>query len=170
MIRIVKISLAIFTCIGISTSQFPEFSWAKANGISLENNRQKLLATKEGDELRAKIIAIGQQSTCAGVVGQCEAFANFVKAGMVKQKIAGKHVLMENSVKTGAFGRIYHIPSQQIISADGTHQAVVVKIDSQDVVFDNLSPKGTMFSTWIGSFASNETDTGGKFKITYTAF
>lgn len=129
-----------------------------------------LFASKEGDALRAKIVAIGQQSGCTGVLFKCDSFAGFVKTGMVKQKIPGKYLKIETGSTKSFDGNIFHIPTEQLIATNGFHDAIVVIIDSQSIVFDNITPEGTSLTSWKKSFDSPILAAGKTFKETYTSF
>lgn len=56
------------------------------------------------------------------------------------------------------------------VSTNGKHQAIAVEIESQELIFDNINPKGISKLDWKNNFHSPIQDLGGDFQITETEF
>jgi hypothetical protein len=170
MINAIKTLSVVLTGTLAFASYFSIAGQAKTSIFREPHAPHSLFASKEGDALRSKIVAIGQQSSCAGVVFKCDSFAEFVKVEMIKQKIPGKYLRIETGSTSSFNGNIFHIPTNQLIANNGFHDAIIATIDGQSITFDNITPKGVDLATWKKSFDSPILAAGKAFKETYTSF
>ncbi len=117
-------------------------------------------------ELHQQITAIAE---CFQLF-ECIQCAIAIKQFLISQNIHGKIISLNTGRTKKPFGNIYHDRLQQNISTNGRHIGIAVEINSQEMIFDNIHPKGISRLDWINNLYSPIQDFGGDFQITETDF
>jgi hypothetical protein len=101
---------------------------------------------------------------------ECVDCAISIQQFLTTQNISGKRIILSTGSTKEPFCNIYHDRLQQNISQNGQHEAIVVIINKQELIFDNIHPEGISRVDWISSLYSPIQDIGGDFQITETEF
>ena len=87
-------------------------------------------------------------------IGVCDQCARELRKNLIENQISGRWIRIETGSNRGAFGNIWDEGTQQLISFNGYHEANVIKINGQDIVFDNVYPEGKEFQRWLDDLDS----------------
>jgi hypothetical protein len=86
-------------------------------------------------------------------VFECVECAEAIKQFLVERGIHGIHIKLSTASTEEPFCNIYHEQLRRNISVNGRHEAILVTIGNEELIFDNLHPKGILFrSEWISRF------------------
>lgn len=118
------------------------------------------------DELHQQITAIANRFH----LFECVECAAAIKQFLMRQNISGKSISLFTGNTKEPFCNIYHDGLQENISTNGRHQAIAVKIDGQELIFDNIHPEGISRVNWIKNLYCPIQDLGADFQITETEF
>jgi len=100
----------------------------------------------------------------------CIPCARAIKEFLVDQKIPGKHIKLDTGSQDPLYGRIYDDSVGELIATTGHHEGVIIKIDGQEIVFDNIHPPGILRSVWMQNLYSPIQEVGRKFQVTESSF
>jgi len=118
------------------------------------------------DELRQQITAIANRFH----LFECIECAAAIQQFLMMQNIPGKSISLFTGSTKEPFCNIYHDRLQENISTNGRHQAIVVEIDGQELIFDNIHPTGISRVDWIKNLYCPIQDLGANFQIIETEF
>jgi YD repeat-containing protein len=99
---------------------------------------------------RRSIISSFIKTNRLNVVGQCDTCAAELKSFLRENKVKGRHVRLETPKGSKGFDKyIYDDQTGEMVSNNGFHEAIIVKIGDEDIVFDNFYPDGKEMSQWL---------------------
>lgn len=105
--------------------------------------------TDEGEKIRDRQIdeirAIAEQYD----IGTCMECTAAIKAYLNEQQIQYQHIRVETISPHGLQGLIYDDGTNQQIATNGFHEAIILKIEGVEKVFDNLYPEGKPIAQWL---------------------
>lgn len=81
-------------------------------------------------------------------IGTCDECAELVKIELMRSNISGRHIRLETNAKNGVLGLIWDDGTEQQIATAGFHEAIVVNLGGEEVVFDNIYPQGKPYREW----------------------
>ncbi len=101
---------------------------------------------------------------------ECVQCAEAIKRFLIEQGIFGQQINLFTGSTEDPFCNIYHEILKQNISTNGQHQAIVLEIEGEELVFDNIHPQGVSRVNWINNLYCPIKDIGGDFQITKIDF
>jgi Papain fold toxin 2 len=113
------------------------------------------------DEVRQQISEIASNFK----LFECKACASSIQEFLIQRCIAGKKVKIYTGSAKGKYGNIYHDDLRQNIATNGRHEGIAVKINGEELIFDNIHPEGIPQQEWLGKFYCLALDLGGQFQI-----
>lgn len=116
--------------------------------------------------LHRQLSAIAEQFQ----VFECVSCAIALRQFLISQHVSGKQIKLFTGSTEDPFCNIYHERLQQNISINGRHEATIVEIDGQELVFDNIHPEGISRIDWINNLYCPAQDLGSNFQITEIEF
>ncbi len=117
-------------------------------------------------ELRQQITVIANRFR----LFECVECAAAIQQFLIGQNISGKFIQLFTGNTKEPFCNIYHEHLQENISTNGRHEAIAVEINGQELIFDNIHPKGISRVDWIGNLYCPMQDLGATFQTTETEF
>lgn len=118
------------------------------------------------DELRQQISEIASNFK----LFECNTCALSIQEFLIQRGISGKKVKIYTGSAKGKYGNIYHDDLGQNIATNGRHEGIAVKIDGEELIFDNIHKKGIPKKEWLGKFYCLALDLGGEFEIAEMEF
>ena len=118
------------------------------------------------DELRQQISEIANKFK----LFECNACALSIQEFLIQRGISGKKVKIYTGSAKGKYGNIYHDDLGQNIATNGRHEGIAVKIDGEELIFDNIHNEGIPKQEWLGKFYCLALDLGGEFEIAEMEF
>jgi Papain fold toxin 2 len=89
----------------------------------------------------------------------------------MSQGISGKRIKLDIGFRDLPWSVIYDLKRKEQIATNGSHEGIIVRIDSQEFVFDNICHTGVDKAEWLSNLSSPTIELErGKFKITEEAF
>ncbi len=82
-------------------------------------------------------------------IGTCEQCAHLVKTEMSLRNMVGRHIRLETNGRNGVLGLIWDDGTNQQIATNGFHEAIVIEINKEQMVFDNIYPQGKSLEQWL---------------------
>lgn len=117
-------------------------------------------------QLRQQIMAIADRFH----LFECVECANAIQRFLATQNISGKRIILSTGTTREPFCNIYHDRLQQNIAQNGQHEAIAIIVNQQELIFDNIHPRGISRVDWISNLYSPIQDIGGDFEITEIEF
>jgi RHS repeat-associated protein len=118
-------------------------------GLLLNNGVPTLLKVTSGGGGSANITRLVGGIAQRFRVGQCDDCATAIAVELQRRGISGTRIRIETISNVGREGTIYSKTAEDIIATNGYHEAVVVKINGVDMVFDNIHPQGIPKTQWF---------------------
>ncbi|WP_293122399.1 papain fold toxin domain-containing protein [Microcoleus sp. bin38.metabat.b11b12b14.051] len=118
------------------------------------------------DELRQEIAEIASKFK----LFECKACALSIQEFLIQRGISGKKVKIYTGSAKGKYGNIYHDDLGQNIATNGRHEGIAVKIDGEELIFDNIHNEGISKQEWLEKFYCLALDLGGEFEIAEIEF
>ena len=119
------------------------------------------------DKLRQQIAQLTSQYR----VFQCVDCAQAIKAFLQSKGIHGKQIKLDLGVTDLPWAVIYDLKRQQQISTNGCHEGIALRLDDQDIVFDNIDHQGIPRREWLENLTSPTLELGrGNFRVEETEF
>ncbi|MEK0182760.1 MAG: hypothetical protein EAZ98_02635 [Oscillatoriales cyanobacterium] len=118
------------------------------------------------DELRQQISELANKFK----LFECNACALSIQEFLIERGISGKKVKIYTGSAKGKYGNIYHDDLGQNIATNGRHEGIAVKIDGEELIFDNIHNEGIPKQEWLGKFYCLALDLGGQFEIAEIEF
>ena len=120
----------------------------------------------DSTEIRQQIITIASRFK----MFECVECAQTIRRFLIESRISGKQIKLYTGSTEGYYGNIFHDRIQAVISTNGRHEAILIKLDRQEVVFDNIDSQGVLKEIWLQHLYSPILDIGEEFQITEIDF
>lgn len=101
---------------------------------------------------------------------ECDTCAQAIKEFLIQIGISGKEIKLYTGKSKGKYGNIYHDGLQRNIATNGRHQGIAIKIEGEEIVFDNIHYEGISREAWIKNLYCLAIDLGGNFEVTEIEF
>jgi len=90
-------------------------------------------------------------------IGKCDTCASAIKNNLIKNGVNGRYIRLETASKDEFYANIYDQEIKETISNAGYHEAIVIKANGKDIVFDNIYPEGKDYDQWLNDFKTPAT-------------
>ncbi|MEB3215218.1 MAG: papain fold toxin domain-containing protein [Nostocales cyanobacterium 94392] len=115
----------------------------------------------DSTEIRQQIITIASRFK----MFECVECAQTVRKFLIEREISGKQIKLYTGSTEGYYGNIYHDGIQAVISTNGRHEAILIELDRQEIVFDNIDNQGVPKELWLENLYSPILDIGEEFQV-----
>ncbi len=119
--------------------------------LEIPDDIAKTIPLGEGDWLREIAIALFQKE--------------LITLGSASRIARMHQIEIYTGSAKGKYGNIYHDDLRQNISTNGRHEGIAVKIDGEELIFDNIHKEGITKEKWLRKFYCLAIELGGKFEI-----
>jgi hypothetical protein len=96
---------------------------------------------------------------------QCVECARAIKEFLISKRISGKQLKLFTGSAENPYGNIFHEVLKQNIATNGRHEGIAVRIDGEELVFDNIHHDGVSRELWLGNLYCCAQDIGEDFQI-----
>lgn len=103
-------------------------------------------------------------------VFDCIPCSRAIKQLLIERGIPGKQIALDTGSQDPIYGRSYDDSIGQLIATTGHHEGIAIKIDGEEIVFDNLHPEGMPKTIWRQNFYSSILEVGREFQVTEISF
>lgn len=115
----------------------------------------------DSTEIRQQITTIASRFK----MFECVECAQTIKEFLIKSRISGKQIKLYTGSTEGYCGNIFHDGIQAVISTNGRHEGILIKLDRQEFVFDNIDNQGVLKEIWLQNLYSPILDIGEEFQV-----
>jgi hypothetical protein len=99
---------------------------------------------------RRSIISSFIKTNRLDVFGQCDTCAAELKSFLTENGVKGRHIRLQTPKGSKAYEKfIYDDQTGSMVANNGYHEAIIVKIGDEDIVFDNFYPDGKEMNQWL---------------------
>jgi len=118
------------------------------------------------DELRQQITQLASRFQ----LFQCVAYALAITEFLTQRGIRFKQIKLYTRTAKGKYGNIYHNGIQKNIATNSRHEAILIQIAGQEIVFDNIHHEGIPREVWMANFYCLAIDLGSEFEVLEVEF